>query len=83
MGELSGFHTFSVSGLAVWEALKSVSRFVKSPHHIETPNAIGWGLGHCLLIDTQVAHVGIQTLLKFIELLLDFRQHARRLARCQ
>lgn len=25
MGELSGFHTFSVSGLAVWEALKSVS----------------------------------------------------------
>jgi hypothetical protein len=48
MGELSGFHTFRVSGLALWEALKSVSRFAKSPRQVETPNVIGWGLGNCL-----------------------------------
>jgi hypothetical protein len=48
MGELSGFHTLSVSNLAAWEALKCVSAHTKSAHKVATPNIIGWGLRNCL-----------------------------------
>ena len=48
MGELSGFHTLSVSNLAAWEALKCVSAYTKCTHKVATPNIIGWGLKNCL-----------------------------------
>ncbi len=48
MGELSGFHTLSVSNLAAWEAFKCVSAYTKSAHKVATPNVIGWGLKNCL-----------------------------------
>ncbi|MET9229162.1 hypothetical protein [Lentzea sp. NPDC003310] len=57
MGELSGFQTFSFSGLAEWEALKAVAALVGSVREISTPEPIGWGLAHCLRGREGAAHL--------------------------
>jgi hypothetical protein len=69
MGELSGFHTLSVSGLAEWEALKCVSEYAKSARKDPTPNVIGWGLKNCLsghegpayLVDTRTGKPALRS----------------------